>query len=83
MNEKYIKVKFLKNGRPSGRAYTYRAYEDVIPGDIVQINEKNQGVVVDDPVDMEWVEAYGVEKIKSIVGKAEDINTGKEVAAHE
>lgn len=67
----YIKVKFLKNGQPSGRAYTYRTPVEVSPGDTVQIDSTKTGVVVDEPVDMEWVEAYGAEKIKSIAGKTD------------
>lgn len=71
MDAKYIKVKFLKNGKPSGRAYTYRTPVNVTPGDIVQINEKGQGIVVDESVDMDWVEVYGADKIKCIIGKAD------------
>lgn len=83
MDVKYIKVKFLKNGQPSGRTYTYRTPVDVVPGDIVQINEKSQGIVVDEPVDMEWVETYGAGKVKSIAGKAEDTKASEEATAHE
>lgn len=79
----YIKVKFLKNGQPSGRAYTYRTPVDVAPGDTVQIDTTKTGVVVDGPVDMEWVEAYGAERIKSIVGKVENADTSEEVAPRE
>lgn len=42
--EKYIiKVKFLKNGEPSGREYTYFSYEDVHVGDEVIIRRDSTG----------------------------------------
>lgn len=83
MDAKYIKIKFLKNSQPSGRAYTYRTPVDVAPGDTVQIDSTKTGVVVDEPVDMEWVESYGAERIKSIVGKVENTDVSEEVAPHE
>ena len=42
-----IKVKFLRNGQPSGRAYTYYTPEEVAVGDIVELASRNgiaQGV---------------------------------------
>lgn len=71
----YIKVKFLKNNQPTGRAYTYRSTVLVSPGDIVQIDATKKGIVVDEPVDMEWVKTYGTENIREIVGLAENANT--------
>lgn len=42
--EKYvIKVKFFKNGEPSGREYTYFSYEDVHVGDEVVIRKDDEG----------------------------------------
>ena len=67
----YIKVKFLKNNQPTGRAYAFRAPVPVSPGDIVQIDVAKKGVVVDEPVDMEWVKTYGAENIREIVGLVE------------
>lgn len=40
-----IKCKFLKDGKPTGREYTYRALETVKVGDMVQINSAAKGVV--------------------------------------
>ena len=41
-----IKCRFLKDGQPTGKAYTYDSPEVVKPGDIVQINNSATGVVV-------------------------------------
>jgi hypothetical protein len=69
--ETYIKVRFLHGDKSSGRAYCYKTDIDVKPGDIVQINSDSRGIVVDEPVDMGWVESYGSDKIKKIAGKVE------------
>lgn len=71
MDVQYIKVKFLKNNQPTGRAYTYRTPVPVSPGDIVQIDTTKKGVVVNESVDMEWVKTYGAENIREIAGMVE------------
>ena len=63
---KYIKAKFEK----SLRSYTYRTEDDVKPGDIVQTEKGVKLTVVDEEVDMAWVEAYGAEKVQ-VVKKVE------------
>lgn len=65
---KLIKVKFLKDGNPSSRAYTYFSPEDVIVGDEVQINESAKGIVTEVDVPEEEIESYK-DKVKSIIGK--------------
>lgn len=67
----YIKAKFLKEDKPSGRAYTYRTEDDVKPGDIVTDSKGSKLMVVDEPVDAEWIVAYGVDKV-GIVKKYEE-----------
>lgn len=67
---KIIKVRFLKEGNPSGKAYTYYSPVKVAVGDTVQINSTASGVVVEVDVPDWQVEAYK-EKIKTIVGLAE------------
>ena len=65
-----IKVRFLNNGVPSGKPYTYFSPVRVSVGDTVQINSAATGIVVEVGVP-EWeVEAYK-EKIKTIVGRVE------------
>ena len=67
----FYKVKFLKNGNPQGRAYTYKSELALQPDDVVVLPGGKYGIVIDEPVDMEWVETYGSDKIKSIVKKVE------------
>lgn len=65
-----IKVRFLNNGAPAGKAYTYFSPVNVSVGDTVQINSTATGVVVEVDVPEWQVEPYK-EKIKTIVGLAE------------
>lgn len=65
-----IKVRFLNNGTPSGKAYTYYNPVNVAVGDTVQINSTATGVVVEVDVPEEEVAAYR-DRIKTIVGPAE------------
>lgn len=67
----YIKAKFLKEDMPSGRAYTYRTEDDVKPDDIVIDAKGSKLTVVDEPVDVEWIMAYGADKV-GIVKKYEE-----------
>lgn len=66
-----IKVRFLNNGTPSGKAYTYYSPVKVSIGDTVQINSTATGVVVEVDVPGWQVEPYK-EKIKTIVGLVND-----------
>lgn len=65
-----IKVRFLNNGAPAGKAYTYYSPVNVSVGDTVQINSAATGVVVEVDVPEGEVEAYK-DKIKTIVGLVE------------
>lgn len=64
---KYIKAKFEK----SLRSYTYRTESDVKPGDVVQTEKGVKLTVMDEEVDMAWVEAYGADKV-AVVKKVEE-----------
>lgn len=66
-----IKVRFLNNGTPSGKPYTYYSPVNVAVGDTVQINSTATGVVVEVDVADEEVASYR-DKIKTIVGLVED-----------
>lgn len=66
-----IKARFLKGDEPSGRAYTYSSNDHVSPGDVVVNAKGNKLIVVDEPVDMEWVQTYGKENLKEVVKKVE------------
>ena len=66
-----IKVKFMRNGQPSGRAYTYYTPEEVEVGDIVDLNSGKgvaQGVVTEINVPVEEISVFG-DSAKSIIGK--------------
>lgn len=62
----YIKAKFIKQGKPTGRAYTYKTSDEVQPGDIVTDSKGSKLLVVDDPVDTEWIRLYGADKIATL-----------------
>lgn len=62
----YIKAKFIKQDKPVGRAYTYKTSDEVQPGDIVTDAKGSKLVIVDEPVDAEWILAYGAEKLGEI-----------------
>ena len=62
-----IKCRFLKDGKPTGKPYTYDSPVAVKPGDIVQISSSATGVVVEVDVPDEEVAAFR-DKVKSIVG---------------
>ena len=66
-----IKAKFLKDGEPSGRAYTYISDAPVEVGDLVQLNEKGSGIVTEINVPEEEVESFK-DKLKTIIGKVEE-----------
>lgn len=67
----YIKAKFLKEDKPSGRAYTYRTENNVKAGDIVTDAKGSKLVIVDEPVDAAWIMAYGADKV-GVVKKYEE-----------
>ena len=55
----YIKAKFEN----SKRSYTYRTDDSVKPGNIVTNDKGSKLVVVDEPVDADWIKAYGADKV--------------------
>lgn len=65
-----IKVKFIKAGQPSGRAYTYFSEKPVAPGDIVQINSASRGIVTEIDIPEEEIADYK-DKVKFIYGKVD------------
>ena len=74
MGTNVIKLQFLRNGEPTGRAYSYFTPEPVQPGDIVDIEvtgpeKKSQGMVVEINVPYEEIEPFK-DRAKTIIGKA-------------
>lgn len=74
----YIKAKFLKDGNPTGRAYTYKAADDVKPGDIVKNVNGTKLMVTDEPVDENWLKTYGTENIATVEKYEEENKTESE-----
>ena len=65
-----IKVRFLREGNPHGKSYTYYSPVNVAVGDTVQINSASTGVVVEVDVPEEEITSYR-DTIKTIIGLAE------------
>lgn len=74
----YIKAKFLKDGNPTGRSYTYKATDDVKPGDIVKNVNGTKLMVTDEPVDENWLKTYGTENIATVEKYVEENKTESE-----
>lgn len=55
----YIKAKYMI----PGRSYTFKTEDDVKPGDIVTNDKGSKLTVVDEPVDVAWIKAYGADKV--------------------
>ena len=67
----YIKVKFLKNGEPNGREYTYKATSSVCVGQEVILSGGGNGVVTEIDVPEEEAESFK-DKIKEIESVVEE-----------
>ena len=67
----YIKVKFLKNGEPHGREYTYKAAFSVRVGQEVLLPGGGNGVVTEINVPEKDVESFK-DKIKEIEDVVEE-----------
>lgn len=60
---KFYKAKYLKNNTPAGRSYTFKSEEILLPGDKAETPDGKHVQVMDELVDMAWVETYGVDKL--------------------
>ena len=69
----YIKVKFLKNGEPHGREYTYKAIFTVRVGQEVILPGGGNGVVTEINVPAKEVESFN-DKIKEVESVVEESN---------
>ena len=56
---KIIKTRYLSGTSLSVRAYTYKVADDLRPGDMVLDKRGSKMVIVDEPVDEEWLKSYG------------------------
>ena len=69
----YIKVKFLKNGEPHGREYTYKATFPVRVEQEVILPGGGNGVVTEINVPAKEVESFN-DKIKEVESVVEESN---------
>lgn len=69
----YIKVKFLKNGEPHGREYTYKATFPVRVGQEVILPGGGNGVVTEINVPEKDAESFNdkIKEIESVVEESE------------
>ena len=67
----YIKVKFLKNGEPHSREYTYKAAFPVSVGQEVLLPGGGNGVVTEINVPAKEVESFN-DKIKEVESVVEE-----------
>ena len=68
-----IKAKFLRNGIPSGRPYSYIAPDDgetYKAGDYVYLNKESIGQIVEIDVPEDKT-GYPVDKLRTFIGRAE------------
>lgn len=72
----FIKAKYLKNGKPIGRAYTFKTFDNLTPGAIAVNDKDNKLIVVDEPVSSAWVIVYGVENIAALSRSAVEESEG-------
>lgn len=73
----YIKAKFLIGGEPSGRAYTYCCEEELKAGEKVIDAKGSKLMVVDETVDMTWVETYCADKVAVVKKYVEPVAAGE------
>lgn len=66
----YIKAKYIRLGETRGRAYTFKTEDTVATGDLLVAEDGKHLFAVEDTVDMDWVNAYGDDKI-AVVKKVE------------
>ena len=58
----YVKARYEGNKR----SYCFAAEEDLKPGDEAVTPNGTKVTVVDEPVDLSWIEAYGRSNIKTL-----------------
>jgi len=71
MKTNVVKLQFVRNGEPSGRAYTYYSNTDVAVGDLVEIEAGKQGVITQIDVPVEEIAPFA-DRAKTILGKGEN-----------
>ena len=72
----YVKAKFIKEGKPYGKSYTYKTADEVQPGNIVVNSKGAKLMVMDEPVDAGWILVCGDIRV-GIVKKYESAEVGE------
>ena len=62
---KILKARYIRKGVPNGRALTFKSKENLLPGELIKYGQ-GKLIVVDEPIDEEWLKAYGEENIKEV-----------------
>lgn len=61
----YVKARYIKDGKPKGRTYTFACEDEtILTGDNVTFEDGKRGVIVDEEVDVDWLQVYGTENLK-------------------
>jgi len=63
----FIKAKYIKNGIPAGRAYTFNGPDGTLPND--KLRDPRNGsklVAVDEKVDLGWIDTYGADNLVTL-----------------
>ena len=69
----HAKARYVKNGVPAGRAYTFNVPEGTLPDD--KLRDPRNGsklIAVDEPVDEDWIETYGANKLVTLEKDTEE-----------
>ena len=69
---KLIKVRYVSNGEPKGRQYTFETPEDVSVGDYVSIDKDSIGIVTETNVSEDEIKGFR-DRLKMILGKYEAV----------
>jgi hypothetical protein len=66
-----IKLRFLRNGQPHGREYAYLTPEEVMVGDIVEVDSQHgitKGIITQVDVPEDQIASFA-DRVKFIIGK--------------
>jgi hypothetical protein len=75
MENRYIKVQFLKDGKPSSGTYTYKTSLDVQLGETIMITEKCKGIIAGFEVISNIPQPEKIKEIFGQIPKDSDDNT--------
>ena len=69
----FIKARYVKNGIPTGRSYTFNGPDGTLPNDKLQDPRNGSKLVAtDEPVELDWIHSYGADNLVTLVKDTED-----------